>query len=64
VTERELEILAAVARGLSNRVVGKELFLSDQTVKFHLHKIYGKLRVANRTEAAATARRVGLLDPV
>lgn len=61
-TKREVEILAAVARGLSNRAVGKELFLSDQTVKFHLHNIYGKLRVANRTEAAAAARRVGLLD--
>jgi two-component system response regulator DevR len=61
-TKRELEILAAVARGLSNRAVGKELFLSDQTVKFHLHNIYGKLSVANRTEAAAAARRVGLLD--
>ena len=64
VTERELEILAAVARGLSNRAVGKELFLSDQTVKFHLHNIYGKLRVANRTEAAAAARQVGLLELV
>ena len=60
-TARELEILEAVARGLSNRAVGKELFLSDQTVKFHLHKIYRKLRVANRTEAAQTAYRLGLV---
>jgi DNA-binding NarL/FixJ family response regulator len=59
-TAREEEILTAVARGLSNRAVGKELFLSDQTVKFHLHNIYGKLRVANRTEAAAAAHRLGL----
>jgi DNA-binding NarL/FixJ family response regulator len=59
-TSRELEILAAVARGLSNRAVGKELFLSDQTVKFHLHNIYGKLGVANRTEATAAAHRLGL----
>jgi DNA-binding NarL/FixJ family response regulator len=59
-TAREAEILAAVARGLSNRAVGKELFLSDQTVKFHLHNIYGKLRVANRTEAAVAAHRLGL----
>jgi DNA-binding NarL/FixJ family response regulator len=60
-TARELEILESVARGLSNRAVGKELFLSDQTVKFHLHKIYRKLRVANRTEAAQTAYRLGLV---
>jgi DNA-binding NarL/FixJ family response regulator len=59
-TCREVEILAAVSRGLSNREVGKELFLSDQTVKFHLHNIYGKLGVANRTEAAAAAHRLGL----
>jgi DNA-binding NarL/FixJ family response regulator len=59
-TSRELEILAAVSRGLSNRAVGKELFLSDQTVKFHLHNIYGKLGVANRTEASAAAHRLGL----
>ena len=60
-TERELEILEAVSRGLSNRAVGKELYLSDQTVKFHLHNIYGKLGVANRTEATASAHRFGLV---
>jgi len=59
-TARELEILRAVARGLSNREVGAELFLSDQTVKFHLNKIYRKLRVANRTEATRAAHRLGL----
>ena len=60
-TPRELEILEAVARGLSNRAVGLELFLSDQTVKFHLHKVYRKLGAANRTEAAQTAYRLGLV---
>ena len=60
-TPRELEILEAVARGLSNRAVGSELFLSDQTVKFHLHKIYRKLKVANRTEAAQMAHQLGLV---
>ena len=60
-TERELEVLGAVARGLSNRAAGKELFLSDQTVKFHLHNIYGKLGVANRTEGAAAANQLGLV---
>jgi DNA-binding NarL/FixJ family response regulator len=60
-TPRELEILASVSRGLSNRAVGKELFLSDQTVKFHLHRIYGKLGVANRTGAAGMAHKLGLV---
>jgi DNA-binding NarL/FixJ family response regulator len=60
-TPRELEILVAVAGGLSNRATAKELFLSDQTVKFHLHRIYGKLGVANRTEAAGMAHKLGLV---
>jgi DNA-binding NarL/FixJ family response regulator len=60
-TTRELEILSAVSEGLSNRAVGKKLFLSDQTVKFHLHNIYAKLRVSNRTEAARVAHELGLL---
>ena len=61
-TPREAEILSAVARGLSNQAVGKELFLSDQTVKFHLHKIYRKLRVANRTQATRVAHQHGLVS--
>ncbi len=60
-TARELEILEAVARGLSNRAVGEELFLSDQTVKFHLTKIFRKLRVTNRTEATRKAYEFGLV---
>ena len=63
-TGRELEILAAVSRGLSNRDVARELFLSDQTVKFHLHNIYGKLGVANRTQATAAAHGLGLVGSV
>lgn len=57
---RETEILCGVARGLSNRAIAKELWLSDQTVKFHLHNIYRKLEVANRTEAARYAFDHGL----
>jgi DNA-binding NarL/FixJ family response regulator len=60
-TQRELEILAAVSRGLSNRAVGDELFLSDHTVKFHLHRIYGKLGVANRTQATRVAHQLGVV---
>jgi DNA-binding NarL/FixJ family response regulator len=52
---RETEILGGVARGLSNRAIAKELWLSDQTVKFHLHNIYRKLNVGNRTAAAKYA---------
>jgi DNA-binding NarL/FixJ family response regulator len=58
---RELEVLAAVSKGLSNRAVGRELFLSDQTVKFHLNKIYRKLGVTNRTEATGIAHGLGLV---
>jgi DNA-binding NarL/FixJ family response regulator len=59
-TARELEVLEMVARGLPNRTVAEQLFLSDQTVKRHLRKVYRKLGVANRTEAALTAYRLGL----
>lgn len=57
---REVEILQGVARGLSNRAIAGELWLSDQTVKFHLHNVYRKLGVSNRTEAAKYAFEHGL----
>lgn len=60
-TARELEVLERVARGLTNRAVAAELFLSDQTVKRHLRGVYQKLGATNRTEAARTAYRLGLL---
>jgi DNA-binding NarL/FixJ family response regulator len=59
-SEREIEILGGVTRGLSNGAIAKELWLSDQTVKFHLHNIYRKLGVRNRTEAAKYAFEHGL----
>ena len=59
---RETEILLGVARGLSNRAIASELWLSDQTVKFHLHNIYRKLGVHNRTEAARYAFEHRLAD--
>jgi DNA-binding NarL/FixJ family response regulator len=61
-TERELTIIKAVARGLSNQAIGRELWVTEQTVKFHLTNIYRKLRVANRTEAARWAFAHGLLS--
>jgi two-component system response regulator DegU len=57
-TERELEILDALSAGLTNKEIGRRLFLSEQTVKFHLSSTYRKLGVSSRTEAlAATYRR-------
>jgi DNA-binding NarL/FixJ family response regulator len=61
-TEREIAILKGVARGLSNQAIGKELWVTEQTVKFHLTNIYRKLGVANRTEAARHAYQHGLVD--
>jgi DNA-binding NarL/FixJ family response regulator len=61
-TEREAAILSALARGLSNEAIGKELWIAEQTVKFHLTNIYRKLGVANRTEAARLAYQHGLVD--
>jgi DNA-binding NarL/FixJ family response regulator len=61
-TERETTILKALARGLSNEAIGKELWVAQQTVKFHLTNIYRKLDVSNRTEAARYAYEHGLID--
>jgi DNA-binding NarL/FixJ family response regulator len=61
-TDRELVILRAVARGLSNRAIAGELWVTEQTVKFHLTNIYRKLNVANRTEAARAAFRLGVAE--
>ncbi|HEX9380313.1 MAG TPA: response regulator transcription factor [Gaiellaceae bacterium] len=61
-TERELGIIRAVARGLSNEAISKELWVAEQTVKFHLTNIYRKLDVSNRTEAARYAFEQGLVD--
>jgi DNA-binding NarL/FixJ family response regulator len=61
-TERETTILKALARGLSNEAIGKELWVAEQTVKFHLTNIYRKLDVSNRTEAARYAYEHGLVE--
>jgi ATP/maltotriose-dependent transcriptional regulator MalT len=60
-TAREAEILALVAEGRSNGEIGKQLFISAKTVSVHVSNILGKLGAAGRTEAAAIARRRGLL---
>jgi DNA-binding NarL/FixJ family response regulator len=60
-TRRELEILRLVAEGHSNAKLAKMLWVTEQTVKFHLSNIYRKLDVANRTEASRWAQLHGLL---
>src|SRR5438132_14211103 len=60
-TRRELEILRLVAEGHSNAKLARMLWVTEQTVKFHLSNIYRKLDVANRTEASRWAQLHGLL---
>ncbi|WP_160877455.1 AAA family ATPase [Nocardioides flavescens] len=62
-TPREAEILALVAQGRTNGEIGRQLFISTKTVSVHVSRILGKLGAAGRTEAAAIARRRGLLEP-
>ena len=61
-TAREAEILALVAEGRTNGEIGKRLFISTKTVSVHVSNVLAKLGAASRTEAAAIARRRGLLD--
>ena len=62
-SDRELAILRALARGLTNKEIGGELWVSEQTVKFHLRNIYRKLDLSSRTEAARYAIAHGLASP-
>jgi len=61
-TERERSILEALAKGKSNDEIAKELWVTQQTVKFHLTNIYRKLGVKNRTEATRLAYQRGLVE--
>lgn len=61
-TEREAQVLRLVAEGRSAPEIGRELFLGTSTVKTHLLSLYGKLEVADRAAAVATAMRLGLLE--
>ena len=60
-TERELAVLRLAARGLSNKMIARDLDLSDRTVQVHLSNVFGKLGVASRTEAVITALRRGIV---
>ena len=59
-SQRELEVLALIAQGLSNRQIADELIISIGTVKAHTSNIYGKLGVRSRTQAIVTARDLGI----
>jgi two-component system NarL family response regulator len=61
-TERELEVLRLVAKGLNNREVAKELFISENTVKNHVRNILEKLQLHSRMEAVVYAVREKILD--
>jgi DNA-binding NarL/FixJ family response regulator len=59
-TEREITMLKSLARGLSNKAISQELWVTEQTVKFHLGNLYRKLGVPNRLAAASFAHRHGV----
>jgi ATP/maltotriose-dependent transcriptional regulator MalT len=61
ITARELEILALVARGLSNREIATQLFVSENTVKTHCARTFDKLGAARRTQAVQRGKELGLL---
>jgi DNA-binding NarL/FixJ family response regulator len=61
-TDREIETVRLVAKGLSNAEVGRTLLVTEQTVKFHLSNIFRKMNVSNRTQATRRAEMMNLLD--
>jgi two-component system, NarL family, nitrate/nitrite response regulator NarL len=60
-TERQTEVLRQLCRGLSNKEISRALDLSEKTTKSHVTAIFRALRVVNRTQAAAAARRAGII---
>ena len=61
ITAREMEILTLVARGLSNREIATQLFVSENTVKTHCSRAFDKLGAARRTQAVQRGKELGLL---
>ena len=62
-TEREVEVLGLVARGLANKEIGRQLFISENTVKNHVRNILEKLQLHSRMEAVMYAVRQNLIEP-
>jgi DNA-binding NarL/FixJ family response regulator len=61
-TERELEVFRLIARGVSNAEIGRELYISDTTVKTHITHILMKLSLRDRVQAVVLAYVMGLFD--
>jgi len=61
-TDREVQVLRELAKGLANKEIAESLIISEHTVKTHLKNILGKLRVADRTEAVTTAIQRGIIQ--
>jgi len=61
-SDRELQMLSMLANGDSNREIGRALYISENTVKYHLKNIYSKLTVNSRTQAISVARQLRLVD--
>jgi DNA-binding CsgD family transcriptional regulator len=61
-TAREVEVMNGLADGLSNKAIAARLGISDETVKFHLSAIFGKLQATNRTDAVRQAVRRGVVE--
>ena len=61
ITKRELEILALIAQGMSNREIAEKLFVSENTVKTHSSRLFDKLGAKRRTQAVQFAKEMGLI---
>jgi len=62
-SDREIEVMKLLAKGLTNQVISERLYISPHTVKVHTRNIYGKLGVNNRIQAVDKARTLGILPP-
>jgi len=60
-TPRQMEVLTAVARGMTYKEIGADLHLSERTIKYHMGEILGQLHLDNRREVLAYARRAGII---